>query len=462
MEKKKPAGWSVYHDSSPDSLVPPRYRLSKDSAGITKKISIVDTYDWLLLHSGYICVLTDETIELRTIDTWTVEISQDRSGVEDDSLPDDATPAAQRIREIIYPRALSRRFILTQRSERNALRNRDGKIICYVDTQELRLFRGRSRKCVRMSFQALKGYIDETKKIASYVNGRLGPVKADPLSVLLEGRRDDPNTFRPHKSLALAVGLPLPDASAMLLMRLAEFMQECVSGIIKDIDTEFLHDFRVCVRKSRAFLSLLKGHLIKEKVTDHKTFLRLCGKQTTEIRDLDVYLLDFPLFYNALPPYLHKHLRVFENRVRERRTAAWQKLVKFIKSDEYRERIKSWMELLQTGNLFDDEADPASLGREFIAGRYGKISEMAGRITESTPDQDLHSLRIECKKLRYCVEFFLPIYTAGNRPQHFLCPNGVGICRVRAAQPAASVAKGTGRGALINRLIFSVVTLGSL
>ena len=51
--------------------------------------------------------------------------------------------------------------------------------------------------------------------------------------------------------------MPAPVAVAKLLLRLLDTMQLNAPGVIRDIDTEFLHDFRVAVRRTRAALKLV-------------------------------------------------------------------------------------------------------------------------------------------------------------------------------------------------------------
>ena len=51
-----------------------------------------------------------------------------------------------------------------------------------------------------------------------------------------------------------------------------------------------------------------------------------------------------------------------------------------------------------------------TLARKRIYKQYRRISEDGSRILENTDDEKLHSLRIECKKLRYLMEFFSSLF----------------------------------------------------
>ena len=47
---------------------------------------------------------------------------------------------------------------------------------------------------------------------------------------------------------------------------------------------------------------------------------------------------------------------------------------------------------------------------DLIYRRYLKLCKIARTIDATTPDKKIHSLRIQCKKLRYLLEFFVPLF----------------------------------------------------
>src|ERR1019366_9397169 len=67
-----------------------------------------------------------------------------------------------------------------------------------------------------------------------------------------------------------------------------------VSGTIRDVDTEFLHDLRVAVRRTRSALKLAGDALPPGLARRFAPEFRWLGALTTPTRDLDVYLLDYP------------------------------------------------------------------------------------------------------------------------------------------------------------------------
>ena len=80
-------------------------------------------------------------------------------------------------------------------------------------------------------------------------------------------------------------------------------------GIVNDIDTEFLHDYRIALRKIRSVLSLFKGVYSDEQTADLKARFAALMAKTGTLRDLDVYLLEKKKFYDLVPRALHGGLK---------------------------------------------------------------------------------------------------------------------------------------------------------
>jgi CHAD domain-containing protein len=185
-------------------------------------------------------------------------------------------------------------------------------------------------------------------------------------------------------------------------------------GVIDDIDVEYLHDYRIALRKIRSVTSLFKG-VYSEKQTE-KLKLRFSNLMapTGRLRDLDVYLLERDFFFDLLPESLHGGLeRMFEMFAAER-AEALRKLSKHLKSKSYEAEITKLIHLfdtpkkLHTGPAADEPAH--DFASALIWKRYRKICKIAAGIDDQTEDEEVHELRIQCKKLRYLMEFFQPAF----------------------------------------------------
>jgi CHAD domain-containing protein len=90
--------------------------------------------------------------------------------------------------------------------------------------------------------------------------------------------------------------------------------------------------------------------------------------------------------------------------------------VKHLRSGKYREVIARWNKYLQGKDLGPETPNSRrpvqKLAREIIFRKYRQIMKRGKAIKRSSPDEDLHRLRIQCKKLSYTLEFFSSLFPA--------------------------------------------------
>ncbi len=186
------------------------------------------------------------------------------------------------------------------------------------------------------------------------------------------------------------------------------------AGIIADLDTEFLHDFRVVLRKIRSVLSIFKGVYAKHQTTELKTKFAKLMEPTGRLRDLDVYLLERQKFYDLVPKTLHSGLDIMFKLFAEQRRAEFAKLARHLHSKSYQKDISQLAKLfhkrkkLKAGAKADRKAHDYACG--LIWKRYSRVRKITARIGPETDDAEVHALRIQCKKLRYLMAFFRPIF----------------------------------------------------
>jgi len=77
-----------------------------------------------------------------------------------------------------------------------------------------------------------------------------------------------------------------------VLRRLLQTMQQNLDGIARDIDTEFLHDFRVALRRTRSALGQMRHLFAVSEIQPFRDSLAEIQRHTNRLRDLDVYLLE--------------------------------------------------------------------------------------------------------------------------------------------------------------------------
>ncbi len=190
------------------------------------------------------------------------------------------------------------------------------------------------------------------------------------------------------------------------------------SGIVADLDTEFLHDYRVSLRRVRSVLSLFKGVYSEAQTAQLKQEFSELMSPTGRLRDLDVYLLEKQSFFNIVPATLHAGLDEMFNRFQAERKRTLARLTRQFRSAAYEEQMRRLTDLFSDVSHLEPGPN-ADLGafeyaRSLIWKRYRKVCKLARGITPETPDEAVHDLRIHCKKLRYLMEFFAPLFDRGT------------------------------------------------
>jgi len=201
------------------------------------------------------------------------------------------------------------------------------------------------------------------------------------------------------------------DAAGQIFQVLLEAIRTNEAGTRADLDPEFLHDFRVAVRRTRAGLTLLREALPEDLLAHFKTEFGWLGTATGPTRDLDVYLETMPSYRAALPSEVASDLGALEDHLRAKQAAAHAALVEALDSPRYAALLSDWAAALARLRAGGADAPSAAAPIAALAARrtwqrFKRILDDGGRIDAETEVEALHALRIEAKKLRYALEFF--------------------------------------------------------
>jgi CHAD domain-containing protein len=181
-------------------------------------------------------------------------------------------------------------------------------------------------------------------------------------------------------------------------------------GIAADLDTEFLHDLRVSVRRARTALKLLGNHLPADQVSSLLLDLKWMSDLTTPTRDLDAHRLFAS--QQGTSSAQTDDLRPFSAFLQGRRQVAQRNLVRGLRSARWSRARQRWRSLSTTDHPGAELAPGQSrltiddVARPEIARAYRKARKLGEAITGTSPAADLHALRKRCKELRYLMEFF--------------------------------------------------------
>jgi len=292
--------------------------------------------------------------------------------------------------------------------------NREEKTL--VKLEFITLTTPEGRKALQLSIIPLRGYDKAARRLEQLISGVEGlqPV-ASPFDILQTIGNLQPGSYSGKFDLKLKPGEPAAGAARSILLHLLNTMKANEEGIREDLDSEFLHDFRVAVRRTRAVLGQVKRVFPAEKTQHFRQIFSELGRQTNLLRDLDVYLLHREHFRSLLPPTLQPGLETFFRKLARKRRFALNRVRKLLNSADYQQQMEEWESFLkqvrpETSNADNARRPVKELASYFIYRQYRRIIKDGQRITTTSPDEDLHQLRIDGKKLRYLLEFFASLY----------------------------------------------------
>ena len=256
-------------------------------------------------------------------------------------LPDG--PVTARIAGLIAPRALLPAVTVASTASVSRLLNDDGKTVARLLVERPAITTGEHAALPsRLTITEVRGYPGQARRAARIVSETAGvlpaaePVFADALRAL--DRR--PGDYSNKVDADITASMPAAQAAATILLRLLDTIEANLSGVLHDTDTEFLHDLRVSVRRTRSALKLF-GDVLTVPAGGRARGTRLTsgdlarfaadfkwvGDLTTPTRDLDVHLLDFEDTARALRAAKPDDLEPFRAYLVQRRSkmvaAAW-------------------------------------------------------------------------------------------------------------------------------------------
>ena len=313
-----------------------------------------------------------------------------------DSLPDgalkDRVARACGIRALLI---IDQRRRLVRRAE---LRNADGKIVARLDVDEP----ADGTAAPVIAVRPLRGYQKAADRARQLVSTVLEPAADEPTA---------PDATGP------SVVDPESPARLLLATELADFLQEVrvnLPGTIGDIDTEFLHDIRVAVRRTRSLLKLGRPALPPHLRETWEPRFKWLGDLTTPVRDLDVYQLGLPEMTGWLLATSAADLGPFQAYLAGRRAVERRTLLRALRGARLRRLLDDWS--IELSALADSarSADGAAwsagaLAQANVSRAHRRVVRGGTAISDSSPPEALHLLRKRCKELRYALEMFAPV-----------------------------------------------------
>ena len=265
----------------------------------------------------------------------------------------------------------------------------------------------------RVEVSGVLGYARPLARVVAALTAEAGLVEA-PASMADEAiaaSGGDPRGIRSKVDVELSPGMRTDRAAVTVLRDLAGMVEANLPGTLADLDTEFLHDLRVAVRRSRSVLRELKGAFAEEPLAEQRAALKWIQAITGDTRDLDVQLLDWEHLVAGVPADRHAALEPARRLLVRHRAAALRKLKAELRGRAYRDVWTGYRAFLE-GKLGPARERPEAkrplgdVAGERIRKVYKKMVAMGAAIDDDSPAEALHELRKRGKELRYLLEFF--------------------------------------------------------
>ncbi|MHB1357396.1 MAG: CYTH and CHAD domain-containing protein [Anaerolineae bacterium] len=174
-------------------------------------------------------------------------------------------------------------------------------------------------------------------------------------------------------------------------------------------DPEAVHDLRVASRRMRSAFRLFGPQLVGSRVGLCRQGLRACAMQLGDVRNYEVQLELTEDYKNSVPSDLALLIDPLVSLWTEKHQLARRSLVGYVEGNEFANLISQLQELVQSQDKIPvpkkHRHSVCEMANEYLRSAASKVLEYDKVLTRSSLEE-LHVLRIECKRLRYCLEFF--------------------------------------------------------
>lgn len=184
------------------------------------------------------------------------------------------------------------------------------------------------------------------------------------------------------------------------------------AGVKAGHDPEFLHQYRINIRRSRAIAESLIEITGDKTLTKAVKALKRWGQATSQLRDLDVFLSVLTRQHDPACAEALRQARVmkfFKIRARDEH----KRLSDQLRTQAYRDDIAQWRRFLKSEkfkNLLG--ALSSDITQDLMEQRINHHNTLLRQLSSTSADADVHRLRKMVKRIRYLAELDKPIFRA--------------------------------------------------
>ena len=394
--------------------------------GSNHDLRYLDTFDWRLYRAGWtLYAARGRRSRKLVLATCAGEVLHTVAGVDAPAFARDLPPG--RLREaiggVVEPRRLIALVRMKIHEQTVRVLNADEKTVVRLVLETRALGKpnredapGLLSPVVRVV--PVKGYDKERDKVSALLEQKLAHATASEsaFASAMTSAGLTPGGYKSKLTIPLSPHMRGDQAVRTIHQELLHTILANTDGVRRNLDPEFLHDYRVAIRGTRSLLKQVKGVFTRGDVRHFSNEFKWLGAATGPVRDLDVYLLRMEDFRVELPADIGEHLKPLEEYLRVQHDKEQRRLVRVLGSRRYRALMDKWSAFLcnpvpvKDGSCSGAGRPVIELTANRIWSTYRRVLKRARVIEENTPAQALHALRIECKKLRYLLEVFNSLY----------------------------------------------------
>jgi CHAD domain-containing protein len=396
----------------------------KDGSRLERERAYYDTFDGLLYAAGVSLVHEDGRLSLLERETGLIRASVNASAPNKSLFAHDVEPGALRdaLLELTDVRTLLPLVHLHAREGRMSVLDADEKTVVRLTLEEVALAGPNgagSQLRPRLRITPVRGYDEERRHVQATLEHELGfkPAEEPLVDEAVRVGGGVPAGRSAKVDVPLHFEQRADVAAAAVLRALLEVIEANVEGSVEDLDSEFLHDLRVSVRRSRAVQRELGSVFPPRELAPFRAGFRWLQQESGDARDLDVHVLEFEVMRSLVPAPMQGDLDVLLDVLSAQRVRARRRLVTALRSKRATVLLSDWRTFLD-GLESHDEAERPDAARPIgeVAGTrirkvYAQMVRMGRAIDAHTPAEDYHELRKKGKELRYLLELFgAPLY----------------------------------------------------
>ncbi len=384
----------------------------------------LDSFDWRLYKANTILELKQNRVGYRL--TWrelgSGKVLDERTVTKAPRLAGDcASPVLRkRFTELLHHRALMDHISVASNTRSLRLLDDEGKTVLRIELRQDDLLPvkldSNATLPPKVYLFPYRGFQESFDKTLHLLETRAGLALAaeDPLLAASRSAGVALGKYTNKPSYVFEPDTPTQRAVRSILASLVDVMLVNVDGICKNLDTEFLHDFLLAVRRTRCILNEFPGTFDERAINLTAQDLTWLEEELTPTRDLDIYLTLFKDYESRLPPHLRQVLIPLSNFLGRQRVRTHQKARLALESPRFKNLMRNWQRLLAIDAPSVPPRGPdstiAAAAGQSIQTHYRCVLDKGMAIDLESATGELLDLYQRCKRLGYLLEIFRSLY----------------------------------------------------